>query len=564
VRVRVGGAWSGGWLDHARGEGEVRVAVRAMLNLEALHDVYLVRARSVRMLWNYLREVGPRAVWLRVRSRMAESGRNEKYVSCGVGRVLESPPGGPPVGTEVVFVAPSHPSCAERLVLPAALVALAAGDEAPPRADAVLRLDASVSGDADRWWREVRGWSAESGAALDPDACAGLLRRAGDALRGAAWTDAEALPVDPPSPVAERVEAAAPVADGRRSAVLFGYGNYAKVTLLPHVEHFLRLAAVHEIDPLQLPRERRADVAWDTSGGLRADERPDAVLIAGYHHTHAPLAVETLRRGGYAVVEKPLATTHAQLDALEEAVRRDPRMFACFQKRYLPFNALALEDLAVRPGDAVNYHCIVYEIPLPELHWYRWPSSRTRLVSNGCHWIDHFLFLNGFSPPERWDLTAGPDGTLNVTVVLRNGAFFSMVLTDRGSERIGMQELVELRANDRTVRMENSASYYAESSERVLRRARANRLDAYGVMYRAIAQAVAEGRPGDSPESVAVSTRLVLALEERLAEVAGTAFGPAPSSSSSSPSSSSAPMSPATTSPATTSPAAASGAAGTG
>jgi hypothetical protein len=65
----------------------------------------------------------------------------------------------------------------------------------------------------------------------------------------------------------------------------------------------------------------------------------------------------------------------------------------------------------------------------------------------------------------------------------------------------------------------------------VLRRARANRLDAYGVMYRTIAQAVAEGRPGDSLESVVVPSRLVLALEERLAEVAGAAFGPAPSSS---------------------------------
>jgi predicted dehydrogenase len=528
MRVRTGGAWADGYLDYARGEGEVRVQVRAVLNLESLDDVYLVRARSVRMLWNYLREVGPRAVWLRVRSRMAEAGRNEKYVSCGVGTVVEAPAGGPPVGSEVVFLAPSHPSCAERLVLPPELTAPAAGDEAPARPGVVLRLDGST-GARGRWWSELRGWSAESGTPLDPARCAALLRRAGEALRGAEWARAEALPCEAPSPVAERVPAAAGGADGRRTAVLFGYGNYAKVTLLPHVEKFLRLEAVHEIDPTQLPRDRRADVAWDTSGWLRDDERPDAVLIAGYHHSHAPLAVETLARGAYAVLEKPLATTRGQLDALERAMGRSPRLFACFQKRYLRFNEMALQDLGVRPGEPVNYHCVVYEIPLPELHWYRWPASRTRLVSNGCHWLDHFLFLNGFSEPRSWDLAAGPDGTLNVTVVLENGAFFSMVLTDRGSERIGMQEHVELRANDRTVRIENASDYHAESTRGVLRRARANRLDAYGVMYRSIARAVAEGRPGDSPESVLVPTRLVLALEERLAEVAGTAFGPAPS-----------------------------------
>ncbi|WP_420129570.1 Gfo/Idh/MocA family protein [Longimicrobium sp.] len=526
MRVLAGGAWNDGYLDYARGEDGVRVQVSAIVNLEALNDVFFVRARSVRMVWNYLREVGPRAVWLRVRSRMAESGRNEKYVSCGLGVVVEAPAGGPAVGTPVVFIAPSHPACAERLVLPAALVAAAEGGEAAARTGAVLRLAASARGE--RWWSGVRGWTPDSGVPLDAAACAAMLGRASETLRAAEWTRAEALAVDAPSPVAERAPAAAG-ADGRKTAVLFGYGNYAKVTLLPHVERFLRLSAVHEIDPTQLPRERRADVAWDTSGVLRGDERPDAVLIAGYHHTHAPLAVETLARGAYAVVEKPLVTTRAQLDALEAALRRSPRMFACFQKRYLRFNAMALEDLGVGPGEPVNYHCVVYEIPLPELHWYRWPSSRTRLVSNGCHWIDHFLFLNGFSEPRAWDLAAGPDGTLNVTVVLENGAFFSMVLTDRGSERIGMQEHVELRANDRTVRIENGSEYYAESTRGVLRRARANRLDVYGVMYRTIARAVAEGRPGDSLESVLVASRLVLALEERLAQVAGAAFGPAPS-----------------------------------
>jgi predicted dehydrogenase len=528
MKVRLCGEWSHLYLLLALGAGEVRVEVRALVNLESLRDVYLVRPRSVRMLWNYVREVGPGAVWRRVRSRMAESGRNEKYVSCGVGRVVEAPAGGPAPGSEVVFLAPSHPSCAERLVLPPELVAPAGGGEAPVRDGAVLHLDASAA-PGDGWWRALRGWNPESGAPLEPGACAALLRRAAQALRGAGWGGAEALPVDAVPGVAERVPAAAPVRDARRTAVLFGYGNYAKVMLLPHVERFLRLGAVHEIDPTQLPRERRPDVAWDTSGGLRDDERPDAVLIAGYHHTHAPLAVEALRRGAYAVVEKPLVTTRAQLDALEQAIRAAPRLFACFQKRYLPFNDLAREDLGVGPGDPVNYHCVVYEIPLPELHWYRWPSSRTRLVSNGCHWIDHFLFLNGFSEPRGWDLAAGPDGTLNVTVVLENGAFFSMVLTDRGSERIGMQEHVELRAGDRTVRIENGADYFAESTTRVLRRARANRLDAYGIMYRSIARAVAEGRPGDTAESVLVPSRLVLALEERLAEVAGTAFGPPPS-----------------------------------
>lgn len=517
MKIRVGGEWRDGYLDPYRAPGEARVQVLAVMNLERLRSVYVERRRSVRMVWNYLREVGPRAVLLRVRSRSGEAGRNEKYVSCGLGRVIEGPADGPAAGSLVWFVAPAHPSAAERLVLPPALLAPADDPGPVPAAEGtVAHLDAGDEG-GERWWAWVRGWSGEAGIPLDPARCRALLDRAARALRGAAWGAAARSAPSPPTPVAERAEATAPPGEAKKTAVLFGYGNYAKVTSLPHVERSLTLTAIHEIDPTQVPRDRRGDVAWDSAPVLRAGERADAVLIAGFHHTHAPLAVEALRRGAYAVVEKPLCTTREQLRALMEAVERAPRLFACFHKRYSPLNALASEDLGVAPGAPVNYHCVVYEIPLPELHWYRWPSSRTRLVSNGCHWIDHFLYLNAFSRPAAYDVLAAPDETLNVSVTLENGAFFTMVLTDRGSERIGVQEHIELRAGDRTVRMVNASEYHAESSERLLRRTRVNKLDGYGLMYGAIARAIAAGEPGDTPESVRLSSELVLELEAMLA-----------------------------------------------
>src|SRR5262249_57472786 len=68
------------------------------------------------------------------------------------------------------------------------------------------------------------------------------------------------------------------------------------------------------------------------------------------------------------------------------------KVFCCFHKRYSAFNALARKDLQMQLGEPISYHCIVYEVPLPPMHWYRWPSSRSRLITNGCHWIDHFHF----------------------------------------------------------------------------------------------------------------------------------------------------------------------------
>jgi hypothetical protein len=193
-------------------------------------------------------------------------------------------------------------------------------------------------------------------------------------------------------------------------------------------------------------------------------------------------------------------------------------LFACFHKRYSPLNKLALEDLDHHPGEPINYNCIVYEVPLPKMHWYRWPNSKSRLVSNGCHWIDHFLHLNDYCEVASTRVGSGSDGTIDCSVALKNGAYFTMVLTDTGSQRIGLQDYVELRSGGVTVKITNSSRYFSENRLRVLRRKRVRKTISYKLMYRSIAAQIAEGKAGDSINSVRVSGRLILELENLLLE----------------------------------------------
>jgi predicted dehydrogenase len=179
-------------------------------------------------------------------------------------------------------------------------------------------------------------------------------------------------------------------------------------------------------------------------------------------------------------------------------------------------NDYAIRDLRQPVEAPIDYHCIIYEVPLPDLHWYRWPNSKSRLVSNGCHWIDHFLYLNGFEEVRSMELGQSPSGTINCAVILENGAYFTMALTDKGSERIGLQEYVELRAGQITVRMINNASYLAENRTRVLRKLHFNKMATYKLMYKKIAERIARGEEGDTAQSVRVSTQLILDLEDRL------------------------------------------------
>ena len=492
----------------------MRIRTHALITVDALQDLYFVRERSLWRLWNYLREVGLLWVVRKVISRSTESSRNQKFLSAGWGVVVEAPPASRfPVGAPVAFVAPAHPRAFERIVLPPELVQSLEGTllpEIPANAIALADggplLDGVAAG--------VGGWSAFSGSPLDPDRLRLALAHVVTALKAQDWTAARRFAIAEGSVVAEREGSL--TAGKKPTAALFGYGNYGKAIVLNNIREALRIAAIHEIDPTLLPLAREGGMLWDTAPFPRDDERYDVYLIASYHHTHARLAVHALRQGAVAVVEKPLATSVGQLDDLLTALDvTKGRFFAGFHKRYAPFNAFARRDLGTRLGDPVHYHAIVFEEPLPARHWYRWPNSCSRIVSNGCHWLDHFLFLNDWSDPVGVEVSRGPSESemANVSVRLANGAVFSLVLTDIGSARVGVREHIELRAGGVTVTIDDSARYLAENDKRILRRARVNKMTSYQSMYRTIASRIVRGEAGDSPRSIQVSAGLVLDAE---------------------------------------------------
>lgn len=518
MRSLRGQNWAEGRIDVHRRAGEYRVQVEGWLTLERVQGLYPEKAKSARMVWNYLREIGPRATARKILSRASERHRNEKFVACGFGRVIERPRGGHHAhGERVVFLLPAGPACAERIVAPEELLRTAEADALPePTHGTLAYLPPTPTHGRYTWWEPVRGWHPESGTALPQLGMSMVMKDAARALREASWSQARPLEVSGSEAVTILPATRAPAPDDRQpSAVLFGYGNYAKTVALPGLRKHLRIDRIHELDPDQIP-ERASDVTWDTSPELPR-ERHDAVIIAGYHHTHAPIAAEALARGSAVLIEKPVATTRRQLHTLLSAMRRsDAPVFSGYQRRYLPFNDLARQDLGILSGDPVSYHAIVFEVPLPDLHWYRWPNSRSRLLSNGCHWLDHFLFLNDFAPVTDHHLAVAPDGQLNCSVTLANGAFGTMVLTDRGSRRLGVRDHVELRAGGTTVTIEDMSRYRAENESRVFRTKRIPRLEAYWRMYHEISRRIAHGEPGDSIESVQRSAGLVLDLEDQL------------------------------------------------
>lgn len=510
----LGVRWQDGYLDPHRAPGELRIQVLVWWPLARMSDAYLPQSRSLRRAWNYLREIGPRELLRKVRSRHAEGLRDRVFLAVGLGRVIESDSGsGTPNAPPVVFAAPCHPECVERVCLPRECTRPIAPElaDALARPDSIrlIRSDAADAPDFDA----IAGWRRESSLAAPP--CGPLLDWSAAALSRIDSAGIQELPASPPSAIRERSSPSKQTDAGDLSAVVFGLGHYAKTCILPNLHPRIRVTCIHEIDPTQIGRTPADGRAYDTAPQARHDERYDVHIIAGYHHSHAAQAIHALGQGAVALVEKPLCIMRSQLAELLEAVAQHPgRLFGCFPLRYLPFWPLARRDLGVSSADPINFHCLVYEVPLVRRHWYNWPVSRSRIVSNGCHWIDAFLFLNNYSAPHRTELFRTRRGDLHASVELENGASFSMVLTDHGSPRIGLQDHIELRAARSTVRIDNFCRYQSEDARRVIRQARIRKGGEARRMFCELSRRVLAGEPGDSLDSIRCGADLMLTLDE--------------------------------------------------
>jgi predicted dehydrogenase len=498
-----------GYLDQAIIDGWVRIQAVEVTQYPLLDGQFFRRPLNIRFVLAYIRDIGLRDVARKICSRLAERVRNERCIVVGLGRVLESREPSITFGSLVPFIVPDSGPPSEHYVVRGDLVGDPwRGGPADDLAEAWRVVRPDTCGD-DPDVARIAGWNAYSGSPW-PLSRREIATVVGRALKVSGKSRSCSYGL---TPVTEREEE-----PQEYGITIFGYGNYVKTMVIPQLGSKIPVRCVHEIDPWQIGRRRNEHWSWDTSPYLRSNEDPDVVVVASFHHTHAGIAVAAMKRGARAVIiEKPVVTTSTDLEILFETIAEyKTPVFAAFQRRYSPFNDCLVADLGVRPGDPVSSFTIAYEVPLPPQHWYRWPNSGSRIISNGCHWIDHFLYLNSFSPVRQLEADHLGDSSIVIRMSLENGATLLLSLTHAGSPRLGVREHCEFRANGVTVTVTDSKHYISESACGVIRRMRTHRFSAHQRMYRSISDAIVAGGGGDSLQSLWQSSHTVLAAEAAL------------------------------------------------
>jgi predicted dehydrogenase len=178
---------------------------------------------------------------------------------------------------------------------------------------------------------------------------------------------------------------------------IIGCGAVTAKYHLPALQQVAGIQIVALADPrLERTRELAATFAVPHAVADYRDllDRTDAVILALPHHLHATIGVEALKAGKHVLMEKPLANTVAECDALIAASRQADRVLAVGQVRRYTIAIQATRQWLTSGllGDLEEFHVEeggIYGWPVAsDFFFKRETSGGGVLMDTGAHVLD--------------------------------------------------------------------------------------------------------------------------------------------------------------------------------
>lgn len=130
-----------------------------------------------------------------------------------------------------------------------------------------------------------------------------------------------------------------------------------------------------------------------------ADKNINAVVISTRHDSHASLTIQALQAGKHVFVEKPLAITREELQAVEKVhqslqqANKAPLLMVGFNRRFSP-QVLKIKALLEKTAGPKSFIMTVNAGSVPMDHWVQDPKiGGGRVVGEVCHFVDLLRFL---------------------------------------------------------------------------------------------------------------------------------------------------------------------------
>jgi predicted dehydrogenase len=183
------------------------------------------------------------------------------------------------------------------------------------------------------------------------------------------------------------------VAGGIVRLSVIGAGNFTTRTLLPAMKgaevRRRMIVSAGGVSAAHAAKKFGFEVSSTDTAAALADAETDAVLITTRHNAHARQVMAALEAGKHVFVEKPLALTLEEVDAIETAARSSGKILMVgFNRRFAPLSIKTKSLLAGLPGPK-SFVATINAGAIPADHWTQDPEiGGGRIVGEACHFID--------------------------------------------------------------------------------------------------------------------------------------------------------------------------------
>ncbi len=193
----------------------------------------------------------------------------------------------------------------------------------------------------------------------------------------------------------------APKSPSSAQLAVVGAGNFSQAMILPCLKKsgaVLRtIVSSKGVSGNHAARKFGITESCSDYDSVLKDTSVDAVVITTPHNLHASMTVQALEAGKHVFVEKPLALTMDELEAVKSAQQKHPKQHVVvgFNRRFSPLTQ-KLKSIVSSSVQPMNLIFTANAGFIPKDHWTQDPLvGGGRILGEACHFIDLCSYVAG-------------------------------------------------------------------------------------------------------------------------------------------------------------------------
>jgi predicted dehydrogenase/threonine dehydrogenase-like Zn-dependent dehydrogenase len=247
-----------------------------------------------------------------------------------------------------------------------------------------------------------------------------------------------------------------------------GGGNYASRVLIPAFKNagakLDTLLTSGGVSAVHHGKKNNFANASTDLAQLLGNKAINTTVIATQHNLHAEQVIQSINAGKNVFVEKPLALTHSELDAIETAYNEQGgkcRVMVGYNRRFAP-HVKKMKTLLANISEPKVFIMTMNAGAIPSDHWTQDAEvGGGRIIGEACHYIDLMRFLAGseiagFSATcmGKADGVEITEDKASITISFKDGSFGTINYLANGGKAFA-KERIEVFANDGVLQLDN-------------------------------------------------------------------------------------------------------------